>query len=417
MHVKVDASVVVHFRHSPLDSVESQCDDGGPIARRIPVPRSSVKSSTILLYAASDSDADMLYATKFFAPDPFVFLRTKGGKRILVMSDLEIDRAKSRSNADRVLSYSHYSARAEKRLGRPPQVADTLAEILHDLGLGAVTVPANFSADLYQKLKRRRIRVRVADGPLFPERLHKSTAEVNAIRDAMRATEAGMQAALDLLRRARVHKGWVVLDGRRLTAEDLRRAADTTILARGCLPAHSIVAPGRHGCDPHDEGSGPIRAGVPIIVDLFPRAQASGYFGDITRTFVKGRASERVRAMHDAVRDGQRLALKSIRHGVRAREIHDAIHALFKKRGFTSGKIDGRMQGFFHGTGHGLGLEIHEAPRVAANDTRLEAGMVVTVEPGLYYWPHGGVRIEDTVLVTRRGITNLTRFPKLFEIP
>ncbi|HXV14885.1 MAG TPA: Xaa-Pro peptidase family protein [Candidatus Krumholzibacteria bacterium] len=379
--------------------------------------RASARPSTILLYAASDNDADSLYATRFFAPDPFVFLRTGAGRRILVMSDLEIDRAKRQSNAHRVLSFARYAALAEKRWKRTPHAADTIAEVLRALRIGSVTVPASFPSGVTERLRKRRIAVYVADGPLFPERARKSAAEVKAIRDAMRATEAGMQAAVDTLRRARVRKGWVVLDGRRLTAEDLRRAADTTILAHGCLPAHTIVAPGRQGCDPHDEGSGPIRAGVPIIVDIFPRAQKNGYFADITRTFVKGRASKTVRAMYDAVHDGQRLALRSIRHGARVRDIHDAIHALFAARGFQSGKIDGRMQGFFHGTGHGLGLEIHEPPRVAANDAVLEAGMVVTVEPGLYYWPHGGVRIEDTVLVTRRGITNLTRFPKFFEIP
>lgn len=381
------------------------------------MPSASAQADTILLYAASDSDADILYATRFFAPDPFVFLRTRAGKRVFVMSDLEIDRAKRTSNAHRVLSFSHFAALAEKRIGKPPHAADTIAEVLRTLRIGSVTVPANFPSGVTERLRSRRVRVRVADGPLFPERGLKGLAEVVAIRSAMRAAEAGMQAALDLLRRARIRKGWVTVDGQRLTAEVLRRAADTTILAHGCLPAHTIVAPGRQGCDPHDEGSGPIRAGVPIIVDIFPRAQKSGYFADITRTFVKGRASDTVRAMNGAVLEAQRHALRSIRHGVRARDIHDAIHERFAARGFKSGKIDGRMQGFFHGTGHGLGLEIHEPPRVADNDTVLKAGMVITVEPGLYYWPHGGVRIEDTVLVTKRGIRNLTRFPKLFEIP
>jgi len=381
------------------------------------VPRASTRPDTILLYAASDSDADILYATKFFAPDPFLFLRTRAARRVLVMSDLEIDRAKKQSNAHRVLSFSHYAALAEKRVGRAPHAADTIAEALRGLRISAVTVPSNLPSGITERLRSRRVRVHVADGPLFPERVIKNAAEVASIRDAMRATEAGMQAALDLLRRARIRNGWVVLDGRRLTAENLRRAADITILARGCLPAHTIVAPGRLGCDPHDEGHGPIRAGAPIIVDIFPRAQKNGYFADITRTFVKGRASKKVRAMYDAVYDGQRLALRSIRDGARASDIHGAIHALFGERGFKSGKIDGRMQGFFHGTGHGLGLEIHEPPRVAGNDAVLKAGMVVTVEPGLYYWPHGGVRIEDTVLVTKRGLKNLTRFPKVFEIP
>ncbi len=379
--------------------------------------RSSGRPQTILLYAASDSDADMLYATRFFAPDPFLFLRTPSGKRVLVMSDLEIDRARSQSNAHRVLSFARYAAVAEKRTGRTPHPADTIVEVLRDLGLRAVTVPGSFPSALLERLRARRVSVHVAQSALFPERTLKSPAEVKAITAAMRATEAGMKAALDMLRRSRARGGWVVLDGRRLTAEEIRRAADAAVLAAGCLPSHTIVAPGRHGCDPHDEGSGPVRAGQPVIVDIFPRAQKTGYFGDITRTFVKGRASKMVRAMHDAVYDGQRLALRSIRHGVRSRDVHEAVHALFAARGFKSGKLDGRMQGFFHGTGHGLGLEIHEPPRVAANDTVLEAGMVVTVEPGLYYWPHGGVRIEDTVLVKRNGIQNITRFPKLFEIP
>jgi len=177
------------------------------------------------------------------------------------------------------------------------------------------------------------------------------------------------------------------------------------------------VASGQHGCDPHDVGNGPIRAGEPVIIDIFPRSEKTGYFADITRTVVKGKPRPRVREMYDAVLAGQRGALRMIKPGVVASDIHGAILALFEKRGFKTGQIDGRMQGFFHGTGHGLGLEIHEAPRIAMNDTRLEAGMVVTVEPGLYYAGIGGMRIEDTVLVTRTGMRNLTRFPKFLEIP
>ena len=188
------------------------------------------------------------------------------------------------------------------------------------------------------------------------------------------------------------------------------------IFARGCIPAHTIVAPGQHGCDPHDVGSGPIRAGEPIIIDIFPRSEKTGYFADITRTVVKGAPKPRVCEMYDAVLAAQRGALRMIRHGAVASDIHGAILAQFEKRGFKTGQIDGRMQGFFHGTGHGLGLEIHEPPRIAMNDTRLEAGMVVTVEPGLYYAGIGGMRIEDTVLVTRTGIRNLTRFPKFLEV-
>jgi len=380
------------------------------------VPRPAARKNNILLYAASEADADVLYATGFFCPDPFVFVRTASGRRVYVMSDLEIDRARAQSNAHRVLPLSRYTERARERVGKPPAAGDVIAEVLRDLRIRTVRVPAGFSAGVADRLRRRGVGVRVAEGPLFPERLRKHPREVRAIRSAMRATEAGMQAAVDLLRRARIRDGWVVLDGKRLTAEDVRRAANHEIFARGCVPAHTIVAPGRHGCDPHDLGSGPIRAGEPIIIDIFPRSEKTGYFADITRTVVKGRAGEPVRRMYDAVLSAQRGALRSIRHGARARDIHGAILDLFEKRGFKTGKIGGRMQGFFHGTGHGLGLEIHEPPRIAMTDVVLEAGMVVTVEPGLYYVPTGGVRIEDTVLVTETGIRNLTRFPKFLEI-
>lgn len=378
--------------------------------------RAAAKALPILLYASSESDADVLYATRFFCPDPFLFIRTTGGKRIFVMSDLEIDRARAHSNAHRVLSFSHYASLAETRRGTAPKPADVVAEVLRDLSIRTVLVPAGCAAGLVEHLRALGVHVRVANGPLFPERFHKTRAEVTAIRAAMRATEAGIAAAIDVLRRARVREGWVMSGGKRLTAEELRRTINLEIFSRGYIPSHTIVAAGRRGCDPHDVGGGPIRAGAPIIIDVFPRSEKTGYFADITRTVVKGKPDDRVRRMYDAVLAGQRLALKSIRHGARACDIHGAILELFSSRGFPTGKIGGRMQGFFHGTGHGLGLEIHEPPRIGMNDTILEAGMVVTVEPGLYYQPLGGVRIEDTVLVTRSGIVNLTRLPKFFEI-
>lgn len=374
-------------------------------------------SKHILLYAASEADADVLYATGFFAPDPFVFIQSTPGRRIMVMSDLEIDRARATGNADRVLSMSHYTTLAQKRLRRTPAPGDIIAEVLRDLRIRHVHVPSGFSTGVADRLRTHGIRVDAAPGSLFPERVHKSPGEVKHIVAAMRATEAGMQRAIDLLRRARVKNGWVVLDGKKLTAEDVRLAANLEIFARGCVPAHTIVAPGQHGCDPHDVGSGPIRAGDPVIIDIFPRSEKTGYFADITRTVVKGTPRPRVREMYDAVLAAQRGALRMIKPGVVAKDIHGTILALFEKRGFKTGNIDGRMQGFFHGTGHGLGLEIHEAPRIAMNDTKLTAGMVVTVEPGLYYAGIGGMRIEDTVLVTRTGIRNLTRFPKFLEIP
>jgi len=378
--------------------------------------RTSTSGKHILLYASSDTDANIFYATRFSCPDPFLFIRTAQGRRIYVMSDLEIDRARATTNAHRVLPMSRYVAAARTRRRGQPHVADVIAEVLRDLRIRAVTVPESFPAGIADRLRRRHVRVTAAKEPFFPRRARKSEQEIAYIRTVMRATEKGLAAAVDILRRSRIRNGWVMWEGRRLTSEFLRRAIDETVFSHGCIATHTIVAAGKHGCDPHNAGSGPIRANTPIIIDIFPRSESTGYFGDMTRTFVKGRASERVRRMYKAVFDAQRRALRMIRPGVDGRDIHEAIQGLFGSRGFETGEIGGRMQGFFHGTGHGLGLEIHEPPRIATVSSMLRKDMVVTVEPGLYYWPVGGVRIEDTVLVTEDGIRSLTRFPKTLEI-
>lgn len=374
-------------------------------------------SGTILLYAASTQDANMLYASDLFAPDPFLFFRTPQGRRHLVMSDLEIDRARATSSAHRVLSWSAYTKLAEKRLGgKTPSVADIMYEVLKDFGIRKISVPMNFSAGLADQLREHKIAVAVRPDPFFPERITKLPAEAAEIRKSMQASELGMRMAMETLKKCRIKDGYLLYQGRRLTSEMLKTVINTTILARGFIPSGTIVAPGRQGCDPHDEGHGPIKAHEPIIIDIFPRSLKSGYYGDITRTVVRGRASKKVCAMFKTVLDGQRLGLGMLKDGAKTRPIHEAILGLFEKRGFPTGQIGGRMQGFFHGTGHGLGLDIHEPPRIAINDLKLQKGMVVTVEPGLYYVDAGGMRIEDTVIITKTGHKTLTRFPKFLEI-
>jgi len=187
-------------------------------------------------------------------------------------------------------------------------------------------------------------------------------------------------------------------------------------MAQGWVPSHTIIASANQCCDPHHEGSGPIKAHTSIIFDIFPRSQKTGYFGDLSRTVVRGRASERLREAYATVEAGQELAFGLIRDGADGKEIHQKILDLFEKRGFPTGKMAGRMQGFFHGTGHGLGLDIHEPPRIALTAATLRAGHVVTVEPGLYYLGMGGVRLEDVVLVTENGNRNLTGYAKFLEI-
>jgi Xaa-Pro aminopeptidase len=226
-----------------------------------------------------------------------------------------------------------------------------------------------------------------------------------------------MEAGLRVIRMSRVGRdGYLYWRKGKLTSERVQGVINARVAELGGIAAHTIVASGNQACDPHEVGHGPLRAHRPIILDIFPRDGRTGYWGDITRTVVRGRASEKVRDIYATVAKGQELAFAKLREGVNGRDVHQAVCDLFNQRGFKTGRKKGRMQGFFHGTGHGLGLEIHEPPRVSAVDVTMKAGMVVTVEPGLYYPGIGGVRLEDVAVITKTGARNLTKFPKFLEI-
>ena len=367
-----------------------------------------------LLYAASEHDADILYPTGFFAPDPFLCL-IFGSRTILVMSDLEMDRAKRESKATDVWSWTQMAKRA---LGEPPpRTEHVVVACLKRLGVRSAEVPASFPLGLARKLEGLEIRLQVAREPFWPEREIKSRDEVKKIETSLRAAEAGLLAGIEALRATTIGRdGWLRLGKSKFTSEDLRGVVDTTILKLGGIPVRTICAGGDQAVDPHEIGHGPLRAHSPIVMDIFPRSQATGYFGDLTRTVVRGRASETLKEVYALVEEGTRLGHASIHDGADGRKIHDDILALFERRGFKTGIRNGRMQGFFHGTGHGLGLQIHEAPSISKRGSLLRAGHVVTVEPGLYYLGIGGVRIEDVALVTKTGSRNLTRVPKFLEI-
>ena len=370
-----------------------------------------------LIYSASESDANMLWATRFFAPDPFIFIE-KRGRRTLVMSDLEIDRAKDQASVDKVLAYSDYVRRLGAKTKTAPVLADVLLEIFRDLKVSSVSVPSTFPLGLADQLRRKRVRVVAQPDPFWTDREIKTTEEVRDIADSLRAAEAGIEAGIAAVRRTLIGKdGYLYLDGTQLTSEILKRVINTTIMSLGFVPSHSIVASGDQCVDPHNEGSGPIRANSSIIMDIFPRSQKTGFFGDITRTVVRGKASDRLKHAYRCVQEGQEIGFRRIRDGVNAYDIHMEILNHFKSEGFETGPKDGRMQGFFHGTGHGLGLDIHEAPGInARHATRLRTGHVVTVEPGLYYMGMGGVRLEDVVLVSKTGCANLVNLPKVLEV-
>ena len=376
---------------------------------------SAAPRRNIVIYAATETEADLLYPTRFFAPDPFLFVQ-KGSRRLLVMSDLEMDRARRQATVDRVLSWSRI-ARGIEAAGRRATPAAVIAQVLRELGLRRVEVPRRFPLGLARDLARRRVRVAPMPDPFWPERAVKRDDERRAVVGSLRAAEAGLFAGIAALRSCRIGRdGYLRRDGRRFTAEDLRAAVNTRIMAEGCVPSHTICAPGDQAVDPHEEGHGPIRAHQPVVMDIFPRSERTGYFGDLTRTVVRGRASERLKEVYALVHEGVRLGHRRVRDGAEGQAIHREIQALFDARGYKTGRLNGRMQGFFHGTGHGLGLEIHEPPSIGIRPSTLRAGHLVTVEPGLYYLGLGGVRIEDVALVTEKGSRNLTRAPYVLEV-
>jgi Xaa-Pro aminopeptidase len=377
----------------------------------------STRTDARLIYSGSESDANMLWATRFFAPDPFIFLE-KRGRRYLVMNDLEIDRAKSQAQVDKVLSYSAYQKRWQSRGAQFPTTAQILSEVFGDLKINSVQVPSTFPVRLADQLRNMKIRVEPQPDPFWPEREFKTREEVRAIGRSLRAAELGMEAGIDAIRRTQIRKdGYLYLDGTRFTSEILKRIINTAIMAQGYVPSHTIAASGDQCVDPHNQGSGPIRANTSIIMDIFPRSQATGYFGDITRTVVRGRASERLKHAYHCVAKGQEIGFRRVRDGASAYDIHFEIVDYFASEGFPTGLMNGRMQGFFHGTGHGLGLDIHEAPSFGQRSKNvLRTGNVVTVEPGLYYQGMGGVRLEDVVVVTKTGCRNLVDLPKFLEV-
>ncbi|HEY7217504.1 MAG TPA: Xaa-Pro peptidase family protein, partial [Candidatus Binatia bacterium] len=370
----------------------------------------------LLLVTASEGDANMLYAVGFFVPDPFIFFKHKNLK-FAVLSDLEIDRAKKQAHVDRVLSLSLYQRKLRKLGKTPPGMIDILDLLLRERGIRSVIVPANFSALLTDQLRAKGFSVQIKRDPFWAEREAKNRAEVQQITESLRVARLGLEAGIRLLKRTQTKRdGYLYVNGTRLTSEMLKTAVNTTIMAQGWLPSHTIISSGNQCVDPHHEGSGPIKANSSIIFDIFPRSQRNGYFGDLSRTVVRGRASDKLKKIYATVQAGQQIGFEQIRDGINGKDVHQNILNLFAARGFPTGRINGRMQGFFHGTGHGLGLDIHEPPRIAPVDAILRTGHVVTVEPGLYYLGVGGVRLEDVVVVNAKGNRNLTDCPQFLEV-
>ena len=367
---------------------------------------------TRLIVAASDIDADLLYATKFWAGDPFIFLE-QNGKRTIVLTDLEMGRGRRTAKVDEFVSFNQLEREVQGKSRQAPPFEKVLAHFLRKRGVRNAVVPRTFAIG-YERALANDVDLSMADGLFWPEREAKTDEELKLIGRALRITEAGLKRGMEVLKAAKPKGKKLIWSGKPLTSEILRAEIDSAILRAGGTPTNTIVAGGDQACDPHERGSGPLYANSLIILDIFPRDAKTGYWGDMTRTVVRGRASEAQRKLWQTVLDGQELALREVKDGVDGMKIHKAIQALFKKRGYPTEVRNGKNVGFFHGTGHGLGLEIHEYPRL--QKVVLKDRQVLTVEPGLYYPGLGGVRHEDVVVVTTTGCKILSKFPKQLEI-
>jgi Xaa-Pro aminopeptidase len=367
-----------------------------------------------LIFASSDLSADMLYATGFSVPDPFLYLEQNGQKTIL-LSDLELGRGRKQATVDEVASLSAIQDPLEKRLKKKPTIEQSVTQFLRKRRVKRAEVPADFPLGLAVALREAGIQVTPVGGLFHSAREFKAAGEVKKLERAIELTETGLARAYEVLRAAEIKPGRkLVWGGKPLTSEILRAEIDCAILRAGGTPTSSIVAGGDQACDPHHRGSGPLKANSLIILDVFPRDSASGFYGDLTRTVVRGKASTAQRKLWETVLEAEELALRGIAPGKSGQELQNSVKTFFKDRGYPTEEKNGQWTGFFHGLGHGLGLEVHESLRIGA--TEFKVGQVLTVEPGLYFPGIGGARHEDDGIVTENGFKVLSNFPKVLEL-
>lgn len=383
-----------------------------------------------LLFGASENSADMLYLTGFSAPDPFLWLEVNG-RQIIIINSMEQERARKQCRQG-IEVYTPAQAAKAWGLGKAKcSYSNLVAAIARKEKCWNWVVNNDIPYFFVDKLWNTKLSVQssrfantgealciIPNDNFAPERERKSAEEIEHIRQSERIAEAGLYRGLQLIREAKVDaKGCLKWNGEVLTAEMLQGEVNAEIARNNGSATGTITAPGVQGADPHLTGSGPVRAGEPIVFDIFPRSDATGYFGDLTRTVVKGKAPEIVKKAFTAVYDAQRKAIEMLKPDVAAKDVHNKASEVMASYGFKTDNKAAKPYGFIHSLGHGVGLEIHEKPSLSAGSaTILQPGHIVTVEPGLYYPEWGGIRIEDTLAITEEGFDDLAVAKVFLEI-
>lgn len=370
----------------------------------------------LLLYADTERSAALRHEVPVAIGDPFLFAETAGRARIMT-SRLEHDRiAAARPDAG-LLGMEELGFHELLRSGGSyaAVMLELASRACERFGIREATVPDDFPVGLADRLRADGIVLRVDGGAVEDRRRAKAPAELEGIRAAQRAAEAGMAAAEGLLARADARDGWLTLDGEPLTAEAVRAALRDACAAAGAPAPPDVIVASVHQGSGHDPGTGPLPAGLPIQVDAWPRHEATACWADMTRTFVVGEVPAAVRAQERLVRDALEEVRERARPGVTGRDLHARVCDRFEAAGHRTqrtGPGDDPAAGFQFSLGHGVGLEVHEAPSLGMLGAEpLVAGDVLAVEPGLREGGIGGVRYEDLLLVTEDGCETLTRYP------
>ncbi|AKB13750.1 Xaa-Pro aminopeptidase [Methanosarcina thermophila] len=362
-------------------------------------------------------NSDIYYVTHFLASDDFAYLQTESGEEILLISDMEKGRAEieSRVSVIKTLQDLGYREKMKEKKDSSIAYAACISELLAGERIKKAAVPYDFPTFYTNFLTEAGFTIVPIKSPFRKMRSLKKPEEVEAIKYAQMAGEKAMEAAIALIAGAEEREGLLYHNGEVLTGAKVLSVIDHTLLDYRCEAEETIVSCGKDTANPHGTTDGPLKANAPIILDIFPRSKKKRYFADMTRTVLYGEASEELKKMYETVLAAQKKAFEMVKPGVKVADVHNAVCDLFEEHGYDTYK-SGSKVGFIHSTGHGVGLDIHELPSVGENEALLEAGNVITIEPGLYYPEIGGIRLEDMVLVTENGCQNLTGLEKRFVL-
>ncbi|HYB26060.1 MAG TPA: Xaa-Pro peptidase family protein [Solirubrobacteraceae bacterium] len=375
----------------------------------------------VLICGDTIRHAELRHEVPLAVPDPFLYAETDG-ERHVVVSSLEVSRIAEVDGGLRLHPFEEfgYDDLVLSGLERGEVILQVMARACESLGVERALVPADFPVELADRVRASGVVLDPDRHEFEARRRVKSPAELAGIRRAQAAADAGMRVAAEMLRQGEPNGDRVLLDGEPLTCERLKAAIrDVTARLGASAGDELIVAHGAQTAVGHEMGSGPIAPGEPVIIDLWPRDGESACFADMTRTFVVGEVPAELREYHELTRDALRRALDAVRPGVEGRELFGLSCEPYERAGLPTQrtKTPGQVleEGFYHSLGHGVGLQVHEAPPLGRAPGVLMAGDVITLEPGCYRLGFGGCRLEDLVLVTDDGAEVLTDFPYELE--